>query len=258
MTKRSALSGAMSSAIASAARTVPECTTRITSPAGSAASPVATRADLIGKAFAAGRAVARGLSPELVIGTAELARDVGVPPARPCAEILFAERGVMERIEAECECGLHRSARGTAIGGTMPGQLGAQRVEALRVGEVGRRIGRVDDAARPIHRRMPDQPEARFGRHDAGDARLASSSRIAISATCSAAPSTSPVCPPICRIASAPMAQAHSRDEQCRERGLPRQDDDGDEQRRPAAIAAVAWVGVPAVAPARRPAPAAA
>ena len=110
ITKRSAASGARSSAMASTARMVPECTTRTTSPAGSSASPRACARDLIDKTFAAGRPVARRRFPEFPIGIAELGGEIVVAPSGPGAKILFAKGGLFDRIEPE------RAARFPASG----------------------------------------------------------------------------------------------------------------------------------------------
>ena len=55
--------------------------------------------DLIDKAFAAGRPVARRRFPELVVSGAELGDEVVVTPAGPGAEILFAKGRLFDRIE---------------------------------------------------------------------------------------------------------------------------------------------------------------
>ena len=72
--------------------------------------------DLVDKAFAAGRPVARRRFPEFVIGDAELGDELIVTPSGPCAEILLAKGWLFDRIETKPERRLSGPARRTADG----------------------------------------------------------------------------------------------------------------------------------------------
>ena len=158
MTKRSALSGARSSAMASTARMVPECTTSTTSPAGNA-KPAVRAGDLVDKAFAAGRAVARRRFPESAIDFAKLGDEIVVPPPGPRAKILLAE-GSSSTASSPSASAVSRVRRaGLQTARACAGNRAFSAAKAAASLKIGRRIGRMDDAARAIDRRVTDQPE---------------------------------------------------------------------------------------------------
>ena len=143
--------------------------------------------DLIDKAFAAGRPVARRRFPEFVIGGAELGGEFVMAPSGPCAEILFAKGRLFDRVENKRERGLPCPARRAADGQRARRQSGFQCGKGSHVAEIGRRVRAMDDAARPVDRRMADQAQTGLRAH--GCASLAASrTRIAVSLTCSAPP----------------------------------------------------------------------
>jgi len=121
--------------------------------------------DLILEAFATRRAVAGRLAPERGIGFAQFGFDLGMAASGPGAEILLAQPRLRLRRQSKRDGGFHRASRGAGEGRHARGQPRAQGRERRPIGKIGGRFGRVDDAMRPIDRRMPDQPETPFGRH---------------------------------------------------------------------------------------------
>src|SRR4051812_22181281 len=72
--------------------------------------------DLADKTSATGRPVVRRRFPERAIGVAEFGDEIIVPPPGPRAKILFAEIGLVDRIEPKRPRGLARAARRAANG----------------------------------------------------------------------------------------------------------------------------------------------
>src|SRR5262249_42530991 len=203
--------------------------------------------DLVDKAFAAGRPVTAGKFPELAIGRAEFDGEMVVTTAGPGAEILFAKVRLLDRVETERLRGFARAARGTANRECIHRQSCFQRGKGSGIAEIGRRVGAMNDAARSVDRRVPDQPEICFRAQGCAN-RAASRTRIAVSATCSAPPSTSPVWPPICRSASHAMAKALTQAASAAYNALLQDcDSSAIPSARPKAIAAVAASGWPAL-----------
>ena len=172
---------------------------------GESRKPSAGARDLIDKTFAAGRPVALRRFPEFAIGRAEFAFEFVVTPSSPCAKILFAKGRLFDRNETQSLGRLPRAARRAAHRKRASRQSCLERSKSCGIAEIGRRVGSVNHPTRSVDRRMADQPEICLGVHGCAS-RAASRTRIAVSATCSAPPSTSPVWPPICRSASHAIA----------------------------------------------------
>src|SRR5712664_2621454 len=121
--------------------------------------------NLIDKTFAAGGAGARRRFPEILVGVAELGNEVVVPPSGPGSEILFAKVGLFDWIEPKGDSGFPCPARRAANRKSIFWQSCLQCGEGRGVADISRRVRTVDDAARPVDRGVPDQPQICLGAH---------------------------------------------------------------------------------------------
>src|SRR5271169_2844779 len=78
--------------------------------------------DLFGKALAARRSAAGWRGPELMIGSAKLAREIVMSAAGPVAKILFAKIGLRGRPQSQCGSRCERPDRGAAALGLQIGR----------------------------------------------------------------------------------------------------------------------------------------
>jgi hypothetical protein len=130
-----------------------------------ASEPASDARDLIGKALAARRTPIRRRCPEILIGRAELGGQIIMAPPGPHPKILFGKRALLDWIEQKRKRGFPGSPRRTAKAGRASRQPHFQRGKRRGIADIGRRVGSVDDTARPIDRRMPDQPQICCGFH---------------------------------------------------------------------------------------------
>ena len=189
---------------------VPECTTSTTSPAGSAARPALARAIWSTKLSPPGGAIAR----PAISRTPGRHRQVRRRDRRG------ADRSMSRNpVRGNCTSLIGSSPRASAV--SQVRRAGLQTANAF----AGNRALRAANAAASLISagasgpwmtpRGPSTGACRISHSLVSvpmrnyASRAASSTRIAVSATCSAPPSTSPVWPPICRCASHAIPIAH-------------------------------------------------